>query len=179
MRRYYRWGLAAVGIIGLLAVSWWLVTRPYSAIREVREEFGITLPITAKLCDSVGSYSPSPDGESTGSMVRVFQLTEGQLLEAKRTALAHQWRELPLPDRSIQQVFEAENAEQAKLIPWTVKEGLYMVKPTRDAGSNRVYGDENVRAYLAERDSAGDVTSLCLGMLDTAENKLYLIKFDM
>lgn len=54
-----------------------------------------------------------------------------------------------------------------------------MVKPTRDAGSNRVYGDENVRAYLAERDSAGDVTSLCLGMLDTAENKLYLIKFDM
>lgn len=117
MRRYYRWGLAAVGIIGLLAVSWWLVTRPYSAIREVREEFGITLPITAKLCDSVGSYSPSPDGESTGSMVRVFQLTEGQLLEAKRTALAHQWRELPLPDRSIQQVFEAENAEQAKLDP--------------------------------------------------------------
>ena len=55
MRRYYRWGLAAVGIIGLLAVGLWLVTRPYS---EIREEFGITLPIIAKLCDSVGGIRP-------------------------------------------------------------------------------------------------------------------------
>lgn len=163
MHRYYRWGLAAVGIIGLLAVGLWLVTRPYSAIREVREEFGITLPITAKLCDSAGDYFTSADGDRTGSMVRVFQLTEGQLLEAKRTALAHHWRELPLPDRSIQQVFEAENAEQAKLIPWTITEGLYMVKPTCDAGANRVYGDESVQAYLAERDRAGRYHQLVSG----------------
>lgn len=179
MKRRYSWILAAVGIIVLLAVCLWLVTRPYGAIREVREEFGIMLPVTAKLCDSAGDYSPSQEGERTGSMVRAFTLTEGQMLEAKRTALAHDWRELPLPDETIRQIFEEKSAEQAEMIPWTIKEGLYMVKPTCDAGANRVNGDESVQAYLAERDSAGDVTSLCLGMLDTAENKLYLIKFDL
>ena len=179
MRRRYVWGLAALGGLFLLAVGLWLVTRPYGSIREVREEFGIALPITAKLCDSAGDYSPSQEGERTGSMVRAFALTEGQMLEAKRTALAHDWRELPLPDETIRKVFEEENAELAELIPWTIKEGFYMVKSTCDAGANRVNGDESVQAYLAEGDSAGDVTSLCLGMLDTAKNKLYLIKFDL
>ena len=169
-----------VGVmLGLLIVVWWLAARPAGELRDFEEEFGITLPEKAKLCVSEGRYSSSQDGDRTGSLLRVYQLSsEEQLAQTQRQAREHDWQELPLADASVQRIFENKLSDYAETIPWTLEKGLYKVKPTNMAGYNRVYGDESIYGYLLERDRAGDITSLALGIIDPVSGKVYLLKFD-
>ncbi len=180
MKAWQRW-TAVLAILGVgVGVSMWLVTRPYAEIRDFKEEFSIELPLTVKVSLSEGQYYSWQDGDHTGSLVRVYELSDAQFTEAEKAALAHGWRELPLPEAGLEDIFRRHISETAYAdqLPWTLGQGLYMLKPTVFGGYNRFKGDETIQSYLAQQDAAGDVTSLTLGVLDPAAHKAYLLRYD-
>lgn len=169
-------GLAILGAV----VCLWLVTRPYGEILDFKKEFDIELPLTVKVSYSEGHYSCWQDGDYTGSLVRVYALSDAQFAEIEKAALAHHWRALPLPEAGLEDIFKQHSIDgaYAEQLPWTLSEGLYMLKPTAFAMYNRTRADESVINYLAQQDEAGEMTSLALGMLDPVRHKVYLLQYD-
>ena len=177
MRRKGIIAAAVLSVAVVLAAGLWLLTRPYAELRVIEREFGLKLPISARVTCSENTYNGWGDWYN-GQQVVVCRLSKEQMAEVMAAARTHGWKPLPFVEEGVQETFAAHvQQERVEQVPWTLSQGMYKLKPTRESGKNLRFHPE-AAAHYAQWEAEGKVYTLALGMIDPAENTLYLLRYD-
>ena len=166
------------GILAIVAVCATVILliflKPPGELQELEREFGLEVPWWTQL--EYGSKNYSFWQGPSGYAVMVYKLRDKDMQDILQTAEQKNWQTLPLAQQVMTDFFAPHvPAEDLEQIPPDLSQGLYKIKegtyefrraynPTSKRCCNKLDGDEPF--------------SCSLGIIDKAQNKIYLIKWD-
>lgn len=166
-------GILAIAAISV-AVILLIALKPPEELKELEREFGLEVPWWTQL--EYGSKNYSFWQGPSGYAVMVYKLRDKDMQDILQTAEQKKWQTLPLAQQVMTDIFAPHvPAEDLEQIPPDLSQGLYKIKEdTYEFRRSYSPWSKTCRSKL----DGDELFSCSLGIIDKAQNKIYLLKWD-